>query len=234
MTPTGVRRTGAHPESCGPLTDAREPESPKPTAHWPTIEADSRAGVKSVRQIAREHGLSEAAIRKRAKSDGWTRDLSAAIQAKADELVRNEAVRNEVRTANRIPDKVVVDANANAVYRVQMAHRAGLTKLSVLRDALLTELEGSAAAETKADPAPPGTENPPEVAAGLTLPARIGSLKQLAEVDEKIRRGEREAYGIDKLQPDEGGIVSKLSDAERASRLAALFAIAQKRATDGA
>jgi hypothetical protein len=59
---------------------------------------------------------------------------------------------------------------------------------------------------------------------------RIGSLKQLAEVDEKIRRGEREAYGIDKIQPDEGGIVSKLSDAERASRLAALFAIAQKRA----
>lgn len=212
------------------MTDVREPESDKPTAHWPTIEADYRAGVKSVRQIAREHGLSEAAIRKRAKGEGWTRDLSAAIQAKADELVRNEAVRTEVRNANRIPDKVVVDANANAVYRVQMAHRAGLTKLSELRDTLLTELTAAATPEAKPNASPPGTENPPEAAAGLTLPARIGSLKQLAEVDEKIRRGEREAYGIDKIQPDEGGIVSKLSDAERASRLAALFAIAKKRA----
>lgn len=217
------------------MTAAREPDSDKPTAHWPTIEADYRAGVKSVRQIAREHGLSETAIRKRAKSEGWARDLSAAIQAKADELVRNEAVRTEVRNANRIPDKVVVDANANAVYRVQMAHRAGLTKLSGLRDTLLLELEGSATPDPKADPPPPGTVNPPEAAAGLTLPVRIESLKKLAEVDEKIRRGEREAYGIDKIQPDEGGIVSKLSDAERASRLAALFAIAQKRAAaDGA
>lgn len=217
------------------MTDACEPDSDKPTAHWPTIEADYRAGIKSVRQIAREHGLSEAAIRKRAKADAWTRDLSAAIQAKADELVRNEAVRTEVRNANRVPDKVVVDANANAVYRVQMAHRAGLTKLSELRDALLAELVSSAAPEAKPAASPAGIENPPEAAAGLTLPARIGSLKQLAEVDEKIRRGEREAYGIDKIQPDEGGIVSKLSDAERASRLAALFAIAKKRAaTDGA
>lgn len=214
------------------MTDARAPETDKPTAHWPTIEADYRAGVKSVRQIAREHGLSEAAIRKRAKGEGWTRDLSAAIQAKADELVRNEAVRNEVRTANRIPDKVVVDANANAVYRVQMAHRAGLSKLSELRDTLLTELSKAAVPEAKVDPSP-GTATPAELA-GLTLPVRIASLRQLAEVDEKLRRGEREAYGIDKIQPDEGGIVSKLSDAERASRLAALFEIARKRAVDGA
>lgn len=220
------------------MTDAREPDD-KPIAHWPTIEADFRAGIKSIRQIAREHGLSETAIRKRAKAEDWTRDLSAAIQAKADDLVRREAVRNEVRAANQIPDKVVVDANANAVYRVQMAHRAGLTKLSVLRDGLLSELEQ--AATPAAAPVPEAAEGEkgddatePQPVAGLTLPTRIAALKQLAEVDEKIRRGEREAYGIDKIQPDEGGIVSKLTDAERASRLAALFAIARKRATDGA
>jgi len=221
------------------MTDAREPED-KPIAHWPTIEADFRAGIKSIRQIAREHGLSETAIRKRAKAEDWTRDLSAAIQAKADDLVRREAVRNEVRAANQIPDKVVVDANANAVYRVQMAHRAGLTKLAVLRDGLLSELEQAATPAAAPAPAPETADEKgddaaePQPAAGLTLPTRIAALKQLAEVDEKIRRGEREAYGIDKIQPDEGGIVSKLTDAERASRLAALFAIARKRAADGA
>ncbi|MDR6886133.1 MULTISPECIES: hypothetical protein [Variovorax] len=216
------------------MTDARVPEADKPTAHWPTIEADYRAGVKSVRQIASEHGISEGAVRKRAKAQTWTRDLSAQIQAKADALVRMEAVRNEVRTKERVPDSVVVDANANVVYKVQMAHRAGLTKLSSLRDSLLLELETAATPDPKTAAAPPGTENPTEPATGLALPIRIESLKKLAEVDEKIRRGEREAYGIDKLVPDEGGIVSKLSDAERASRLAALFAAARKRAADGA
>lgn len=99
------------------MTDAREPESDKPTAHWPTIEADYRAGVKSVRQIAREHGLLEAAIRKRAKLEGWTRDLSAAIQAKADELVRNEAVRTEVRNANRIPQLTARTGGGHIAFR---------------------------------------------------------------------------------------------------------------------
>jgi len=216
------------------MTDARVPDTDKPAAHWPTIEADYRAGVKSVRQIASEHGISEGAVRKRAKTQTWTRDLSAQIQAKADALVRMEAVRNEVRTKERVPDSVVVDANANVVYKVQMAHRAGLTKLSSLRDSLLLELEAAAAPDPKTAAPAPGTENPPEAATGLALPVRIESLKKLAEVDEKIRRGEREAYGIDKLVPDEGGIVSKLSDAERASRLAALFEIARKRAADGA
>lgn len=58
-------------------------EAPKPSPHWPTIEADYRAGVKSVRQIAREHGLTEAAVRKRSRRDAWVRDLerSAAQQA---------------------------------------------------------------------------------------------------------------------------------------------------------
>lgn len=215
------------------MTDAREPDSDKPIAHWPTIEADYRAGVKSVRQIAREHGLSEAAIRKRANRESWARDLNAAIQAKADELVRNEAVRTEVRNANRIPDKDVIDANANAIYRVQIAHRAGLTRLSALRDAQLVELEIAAKPVGKAT-ADQAVAESQEAPTQMALSARVGLLKQLTEIDEKLRKGEREAYGIDKIQPDEGGIVSKLTDAERASRLAALFEIARKRAADGA
>lgn len=199
------------------MQDARDTSADSP--HWPTIEADYRAGVKSIRQIAREHGLSETAIRKRARADDWTRDLSAKIQAKADDLVRRAAVRTEVRSANRIPESVVVEANANTVYQVQIAHRRGLTKLADLRDALLVELE------TKPTP-PAAGEKAPEP---LTLPTRIDSLKKLAEVDEKIRKGEREAYGIDNVQADEGGIVSTLSDAERASRLAALMDLARKR-----
>ncbi len=205
------------------MQDARD-HSDKPTADWAVIEADYRAGIKSVRQVAREHGLSETAIRKRARGEDWTRDLSAAIQAKADDLVRRDAVRTEVRAANRIPDKVVIEANANTVYQVQINHRAGLTRLAKYRDKLLAELEAPPAVAKEGEKAPEP----------LSLPTRIASLKQLSEVDEKIRKGEREAYGIDKIVPDEGGIASTLTEAERASRAAVLLQLAlQRRVAEG-
>ena len=58
-------------------------QASKPTRDWEAIERDYRAGVLSLREIAAEHDLTEAAIRKRAKRDGWSRDLSAKIQARA-------------------------------------------------------------------------------------------------------------------------------------------------------
>lgn len=53
----------------------------KKTPDWERIEADYRAGVLSLREIAAANGITEGAIRKRAKRDGWTRDLGAKIRA---------------------------------------------------------------------------------------------------------------------------------------------------------
>src|SRR5688572_25001850 len=101
------------------MTDARVPDPDKPTPIWPVIEADYRAGVKSVRQIAGEHGISEGAIRKRAKAQEWSRDLSGQIQAKAEALVRMEAVRTTgTQERERVPEAEVIKANANVVYKV--------------------------------------------------------------------------------------------------------------------
>lgn len=50
----------------------------KPAADWERIELDYRAGIKTLRQIAEEHGITHGAINKRAKRDGWERDLSSA------------------------------------------------------------------------------------------------------------------------------------------------------------
>ena len=50
----------------------------KPAPDWEKIEADYRAGIKTLRQIAGEHGVTHGAINKRAKRDGWSRaDLAA-------------------------------------------------------------------------------------------------------------------------------------------------------------
>ena len=61
-----------------------ETTNAKPAPDWEKIEADYRAGIKTLRQIAGEHGVSHVAINKRAKRDGWSRDLSAKIAAKAE------------------------------------------------------------------------------------------------------------------------------------------------------
>ena len=43
---------------------------------WERIELDYRAGIKTLRQIAEEHGITHGAVNKRAARDGWQRDLS--------------------------------------------------------------------------------------------------------------------------------------------------------------
>lgn len=47
----------------------------KPKPDWKQIEADYRAGQKTLRQMGAEHGLSHTAVNKRAKRDGWLRGL---------------------------------------------------------------------------------------------------------------------------------------------------------------
>lgn len=87
-------------------TSAAKPTSKAASAvapDWERIELDYRAGIKPLRQIASENGISEGAIRKRAKRDDWSRDLSVKIQTKAEELVRKDAVRSEVRTESKLP-----------------------------------------------------------------------------------------------------------------------------------
>ncbi|MDR1349629.1 MAG: hypothetical protein LBJ59_02390 [Zoogloeaceae bacterium] len=47
---------------------------PKKETNWTNIQGAYLAGVKSVNSIANEYGISEGAIRKRAKKEGWSRD----------------------------------------------------------------------------------------------------------------------------------------------------------------
>jgi uncharacterized protein YjcR len=47
---------------------------------WEAIETAYRAGMMSLREIAAQHGISEGAIRKRAKRDDWSRDLAAKVK----------------------------------------------------------------------------------------------------------------------------------------------------------
>ncbi len=92
---------------------------------WLIVEKDYRAGIKNLRQIGAENNITEGAIRKRAKRDGWTRDLAARIQAKAEDLVRKEEVRKaSTQTSLDVPtERQVVEVNAHAVAHVDLTNR---------------------------------------------------------------------------------------------------------------
>ena len=108
---------------------------------WERIELDYRAGIKTLRQIADEHGISHVAVAKRAKRDGWTRDLAGKIQAKADELVNKSLVTSAVTAETKIAEKAVIDANAQAVADIRLAHRSDIRRARNLTNSLLAELE---------------------------------------------------------------------------------------------
>ena len=60
---------------------------------WEALEIQYRAGIRSLKNIGSEFGVSDAAIIKRAKRDNWSRDLKAKIQARADAKVSASLVR---------------------------------------------------------------------------------------------------------------------------------------------
>ena len=104
---------------------------------WLAVEADYRPGILSNRDIARKHGCTEGGVRKKAKKEGWVKDLSAKIESKADEIVRREAVRAEYADATEAD---IVNANAVNSANIQIAERKDVTKARSIAMKLLDEL----------------------------------------------------------------------------------------------
>ena len=198
-----------------PPKSTTEPADPpkaagKAAPDWERIELDYRAGIKTLRQIADENGISEGAVRKRAKRDDWTRDLSERIQDKAEQLVRKEAVRKLVRTESVVTERVLVEVNAQAVADVRLAHRRDIHRARRLTNALLDELEKQTDPDTLALLGELGEllEKPDEKTgrdrlnelyqAVISLPERSKTMKVLAESLQKLVDMERTAFGMDK------------------------------------
>lgn len=214
-----------------------ETTNAKPAPDWEKIEADYRAGIKTLRQIAGEHGVSHVAINKRAKRDGWSRDLSAKIAAKADELVTKGAVTSAVTTESRISEREIIDANAQAIVSVRLSHRRDIQRSRRIAMALLEELEQQAGGEQVAMLEQLGELLRSEDDKGqdklndlyhkvISLPGRAKTMKDLGESLRVLVTLERQAFGLDNAGTDGDSTNSptkQLTDAERAVRLSRLM-----------
>lgn len=180
----------------------------KPAPDWEKIEADYRAGIKTLRQIAGEHGVTHGAINKRAKRDGWSRDLTAKIVAKANELVSKSAVSTPVSTESRISEREVVDANAQAIVSVRLAHRKDIQRSRSITMRLLEELELQSGRENAELLEQMGELMRREDDRGqdklndlyqkiISLPGRAKTMKDLGESLRVLVTLERQAFGLD-------------------------------------
>lgn len=205
-------------------TDSKQNLAPaRQTVDWERIELDYRAAIKTLRQIADEHGITHGAINKRAKRDGWERDLNQKIHAKADALVSKAAVSSEVSADTKLQERVLIDGNAQAVANVRLGHRHDARRVRQLTNRLMDELE------QQTDPATldklrdlaaagltPGEKSVRDryrelLDAVISLPERSKTLKVLVESLRVVVDMERTAFGMDKVDPagtgpGEGGV----------------------------
>lgn len=103
---------------------------------WEAIERSYRAGILSIREIAKNHGVSDTAIRKKANAAGWQRDLTDRV----NEKVRTELVRSEVRTSDPQTEREIVEEAAATVVHVVRSHRKAITQGQQLVELLTKQL----------------------------------------------------------------------------------------------
>lgn len=175
---------------------------------WERIELDYRAGVLSLREIAEKHpNTNHVAISRRAKKEGWVRDLSEKIKNKAEKIVTEQTVTADVTAKNSVSENEIIDSNARVIADVRLSHRKDIGKARSLANALLEELEHQTI--NREDYESLGILLRSEDERGIdklndlymkamSTPSRIVSMQKLADTMKTLVGLEREAFGIDK------------------------------------
>lgn len=188
--------------------DKTQKDKAKSAPDWERIELDYRAGIKTLRQIADENGISHTLVARKAKQQDWVRDLSAKINAKADAIVSKASVSSGVTMETPVAERQIVDANANKIADVRLAHRHDIHRNRAIVARLMDELEEQVGPENAALLADLGEMMRSPDDAGqdklndlyrkvISLPERAKTAKTLAETLRITVDMERQAFGMD-------------------------------------
>lgn len=173
---------------------------------WEAMEADWRAGLKSVLQLSKEHGVSRAAILKHWDKEGVPRDLAARIEARANSLVTQAAVTREVTPESRVTERNIVEANAAVIADAVINQRADVrrARATVQRLWSLVDSELDHPAELAKlgvmmhAPDEFGNDKLNEMyMAAISLPQQIKNVKLLADAIKIMIELERKVLRID-------------------------------------
>jgi len=152
-------------------TEAVESKKPKRDKEidWESVYRDYRAGILSLREIARIHGCRHEAIRRRAYKEGWTRDLGERIRAAAHGMVA-------VSVTSGGGDDEIVRANASMQAEVILRHRKDIAQHQEIVRRHQGELDA---------------------AGEMNLFSRVEVHKRLVDTAAKLIELERKVLGID-------------------------------------
>ncbi|HHG4356353.1 TPA: hypothetical protein ACPWEY_000041 [Pseudomonas aeruginosa] len=172
---------------------------------WDAIHSEYRAGQLSNVMLGKKHGVTEGAIRKRAKAEGWQKDLAGEVRHQ----VKEKLVREEVR-APSARDKDIVEAAANTGVDVVRRHRRDIAKGHGLVNLLFQQLEQAATVRDELEDAvmdeTAGDENSQRrnrMLKALSLPTHAGVLRDLSTALKNLVPLERQAYNLDEVNTEE-------------------------------
>jgi hypothetical protein len=163
---------------------------------WEEIQRDYRIGLKTLREIAKDGGVSHVAIQKRAKNEGWPRDLQAKIKAKSIEKVNRAQVTRTVTSSISVTENEIVEAVSDAAAKVEELNRRdvdlGLRVSRNQLEALAVISSKDAAAElewvrtTAMNAKLDEGQNPESVARAMSFFDYVVSVPGLAKVSKDI------------------------------------------------
>ena len=168
---------------------------------WEAVERDYRAGVTSVSAVAEKHGVSLSQVKIRAKRDGWTRDLSSEIRARAkakvaqidvQALVEQSASESAGKSAKLI--KRAIEEASDVAAGVIVRHRADIRlqhERAMRLEALFDEMIDKTPSTTQVTDSDVQALNVGDV---FKLSQ---TFKAIVESRSKLMDKEREAFGID-------------------------------------
>lgn len=153
---------------------------------WEAIERDYRAGMLSVREIGRKHGVAESGIRKKAKAGNWTRPLAHKVRERIEEkLVRIDGAQSGAHPQRARTDETTVEIASSVGVEVRLTHRRDLSQLRAIGATLATRLAAHLNGEPVDGPCLGEKETPGDL------------FEKLARVKARLIPLERQAHNLD-------------------------------------
>lgn len=188
--------------------DTPEDQGARKHVDWEGVEREYRAGQLSVSEIGRIHGVSHTAINKRAKKEGWLRNLAERVREEVSARLVSDGV--SAKSARE-----TVEIAAERQIQMLREHRKDISSGRRLAQGLFEELQGVSEnrdqleadieAETEDDESPKRRNI---MLKAISLPTRASTLFSLSSSLKILLGLERQAVGLTDKSPssDDDGL----------------------------
>ena len=193
---------------------------------WEGVERDYSAGLLSLREIGDKHNVAHQVIARKAKKEEWARDLREKIAKAVDKKIGDKQVGDSLGDSKKASEKEVIEANAQAIVDIKLAHRGDIRKSKRIVNALFDELELTTdnrelfeeLGEILRQESESGHDKLNEIYKKcISMPQRIDGVKKLTDALKTMIGLEREAYDIQSTPTPIDNAVSSLLKAVQGS-----------------